>query len=179
MKQHTILYIIVLASTLAQLACNQRDNSSPKQSMSEARKQLEHINRVLIDKDKEQIEAYIERHQLFGMSQNQSGLYYLVWGVESEKKAKPGNIVALNYKISLLDGTLCYSSEDGKPKEFMVGKGGVESGLEIGVLLMSLGQKAKFIMPPHLAHGLLGDNDKIPPLAILVFDVELISIIDN
>ena len=60
-----------------------------------------------------------------------------------------------------------------------MGKGGVESGLEMAVLLMKDGQKGKFILPPHLGHGLIGDNDKIPPLAILVFDIELLAVIKN
>ena len=54
--------------------------------------------------------------------------------------------------------------------------GGVESGLEEGILLMKTGGKAKFILPPHLAYGLPGDGKKIPARAILVYDVELLSI---
>jgi FKBP-type peptidyl-prolyl cis-trans isomerase len=41
---------------------------------------------------------------------------------------------------------------------------------------MRKGEKAKFILPSHLAHGLVGDLQKIPPLSILVLDVELIDL---
>jgi FKBP-type peptidyl-prolyl cis-trans isomerase FkpA len=41
---------------------------------------------------------------------------------------------------------------------------------------MKQGQKAIFIMPPHLAHGLLGDKNKVPPRATLVYDVELLNL---
>ena len=59
---------------------------------------------------------------------------------------------------------------------FKVGFGGVESGLEEGVLLLRTGDKARFIMPPHLAHGLIGDGDCIPMRAIIIYDVELVRV---
>ena len=79
----------------------------------------------------------------------------------------------------MLDGTLCYSSKRNKPKEFLVGYGGVEAGLEMAVKLMHQGQYGKFILPPHLAHGLIGDNDKIPPRSIIVYDVHLLNVIEK
>jgi FKBP-type peptidyl-prolyl cis-trans isomerase len=41
---------------------------------------------------------------------------------------------------------------------------------------MHVGDKAKFILPSHLAHGIMGDNDKIPPLTPVVYNIELLSI---
>ena len=41
---------------------------------------------------------------------------------------------------------------------------------------MKVGDKAKFIIPSHLAFGLLGDENKIPKRATLVYDVELIDV---
>jgi FKBP-type peptidyl-prolyl cis-trans isomerase len=65
------------------------------------------------------------------------------------------------------------------PKTFLIGQGGVESGLEEGILLLQEGDKARFIMPPHLAHGLIGDRDKIPARATIIYDLELVSLSDN
>jgi FKBP-type peptidyl-prolyl cis-trans isomerase len=31
-------------------------------------------------------------------------------------------------------------------------------------------------MPPHLAHGLLGDENKIPPRSVIVYDLHLIDV---
>jgi FKBP-type peptidyl-prolyl cis-trans isomerase len=92
--------------------------------------------------------------------------------------AQTGKQATLNYKVWLLDGTLCYSSEKSGPKKFRIGQGGVESGLEEGVLLLKVGDKARFIMPPHLAQGLIGDQDKIPPRSCIVYEVELVQISD-
>ena len=52
----------------------------------------------------------------------------------------------------------------------------VESGLHEGVQLMRVGDKSRMIMPPHLAHGILGDGDCIPRRAIIIYDVELLNI---
>jgi len=145
--------------------------------LGEAKKTLQEVNQALVEKDRELIHAFIERHDLKGMAENGSGLYYLVWGHGSGEPIKNGDLVSLEYTVSLLDGTLCYTSKGEKPKEFVVGYGGVESGLEMAVLLMQLGQSGKFILPPHLAHGLLGDQNKIPPRSIIVYDVRVINVV--
>lgn len=175
MSKYTVLMAIAIILLTGCKTRNPKDDTpfNPR----EAKKRLEHINRVLVDKDREQIEAYMERMQLQGMIENSAGLYYLVWGDSAGHKVELNDIVVINYSVSLLDGTLCYTTKHKDAKEFLVGKGGVESGLEMGILLMHEGQKGKFILPPHLGHGLLGDNNKIPPLSILVFDVELLEVI--
>ena len=161
MRIKSTLLLILLATFT--FGCKQKGNNNPKTTVSEAKKKLEVINRVLVDKDKEDIEAYISRHRLDGMEENKSGLFYLVWGEATGPKVKTGDVVFLDFKVTLLDGTECYSSEKSRPMEFLVGHGGVESGLEMAVLLMFEGQSGKFILPPHLGHGLLGDMDMIPP----------------
>ena len=85
-------------------------------------------------------------------------------------------MVTLAYDVSLLDGTHCYGSDSLGFKQFRVGQGGVESGLEEGILMLNKGSKAIFIMPPHLAHGLTGDGDQIPARSVIVYHVELIKV---
>jgi FKBP-type peptidyl-prolyl cis-trans isomerase len=58
----------------------------------------------------------------------------------------------------------------------MIGKGGVEAGLEDGILLMHEGGRAKFIIPSHLAFGLTGNGNKIPPKSTLIYDIKLLKI---
>ncbi len=132
-------------------------------------------NKQLVAEEQNIIKRYIDTEGL-EMQQTQTGLWYNIRRGGSGTKVQKGKVVSLKYKISLLDGTICYSSDNKGPKVFLVGQGGVESGLEEGVLLLEKGDGALFIMPPHLAHGLIGDDDKIPPRAILVYDVEVIEI---
>lgn len=76
----------------------------------------------------------------------------------------------------MLTGDLVYSSEIAGEREFRIGRGGVELGLEEGILLMREGDKARFIMPSHLAHGVPGDGVKIPARAAIVYDLELLKV---
>jgi len=91
-------------------------------------------------------------------------------------KAEIGRIAEINYKIKLLDGTTCYDSDSLGSKIFTIGSGHVEKGLEEGILYLCEGDRARFIMPPHLAHGLIGDENKIPARAIIIYEAELLSV---
>ena len=110
------------------------------------------------------------------MKETKTGLWYHI-DIEGEGElAVKGDVVELSYTIALLDGTACYSSDSLGNKQFKVGQGGVEPGLEEGILLLNKGAKATFIMPPHRAHGLVGDDDKIPGRKSIVYKVEVVDI---
>ncbi|MCA1747293.1 MAG: hypothetical protein LC655_06320 [Bacteroidales bacterium] len=44
------------------------------------------------------------------------------------------------------------------------------------MLLLREGSKARFIIPPYLAHGNFGDMDKVPGSAILLTEVEVLEV---
>ena len=76
----------------------------------------------------------------------------------------------------LIDETVFDSSFDrNKPIEFKLGSNQVIEGWEIGISLLSKGDKAKFVIPPELAYGSSGAGGVIPPDATLIFEVELID----
>jgi FKBP-type peptidyl-prolyl cis-trans isomerase FkpA len=77
-----------------------------------------------------------------------------------------------------LDGSVCYSSETSGPGQIKIGQSGKEFGLDEGILKMKSGERAHFILPPYLAHGLIGDMEKIPARSTIVYDIEIIEIID-
>ena len=136
---------------------------------------FEAANRYLATVDAERIESFAKRRN-WKMQTTKTGLWYMIYEQGSGPKTKSGQLALLNYEISLLDGTLCYSSDSLGAKTFAVGHGGVESGLEEGILLLREGDKARLIMPPHRAHGLLGDMNKIPARSIIVYDIELLKL---
>jgi len=110
------------------------------------------------------------------MIETKTGLWYMIYEKGEGKKSKEGLYATINYNIALLDGPQCYSSDSLGPKRFKIGRSLVESGLEEGILLLTEGDKARFILPPHLAHGLVGDDNRIPARSIIVYDVELLSL---
>ena len=75
-----------------------------------------------------------------------------------------------------MDGTQCYSSKSNGPERFVVEKTDIESGLHEALKFMCTDDKAKFILPSHLAHGLIGDSDQIPPLVPIIYDIHLLKI---
>jgi FKBP-type peptidyl-prolyl cis-trans isomerase len=80
------------------------------------------------------------------------------------------------YKVFLLNGTECYSSDKDGLKEFRIGQDHVESGIHEMVQMMKTGDKVRFVLASARAHGLLGDGDKIPPRAPVLYEMELISL---
>jgi FKBP-type peptidyl-prolyl cis-trans isomerase len=59
---------------------------------------------------------------------------------------------------------------------FQIGHGGVETGLEEAILLMKVGDRAKLVIPSHLAHGFFGDDERIPPRATLIYDIKIVNL---
>jgi len=133
------------------------------------------VNQQLVDEDHEEIEAFV-KGMGWEMQTTESGLWYMIYKHGQGEKAATGKIATIEYTVSLLDSVICYSSETLGTKTFKLGYGGVEAGLEEGVLMMRVGDKARMIMPPYLAHGLIGDGDCIPRRAIIIYDVKLINL---
>lgn len=139
------------------------------------REALVGANRILVKKDYERIKSFVERKG-WNMVETSSGLWYQIVEKGDGKPAEKDLLVSFAYTLTLLDGTLIYDSDSTGLKRFRIGSGGVETGLEEGVLLLGVGDKARFIIPPHLAHGLTGDGNKIPPRAIIVYDIAIVSL---
>ena len=146
----------------------QVDKNQLKQSMEKA-------NRYIVHDEEQEINDYIARHGV-EMTASGSGLRYDILDHGSGKKVETGRIVSLEYELYSIAGDLIYSSKEEGIKTFRVGQGGVESGLEEAVLNLHQGDRAKIIIPSHLAYGLHGDEKQIPPYATLIYYVKLIDI---
>ena len=111
-----------------------------------------------------------------GVRTTPSGLQYQVLREGSGPKPQPTDKVRVNYKGTLLDGTVFDSSYDrGEPVEFALNQ--VIPGWTEGVQLMPVNSKYKFWVPANLAYGPNGQ----PPIganATLVFEVELLGIVN-
>ena len=86
----------------------------------------------------------------------------------------PDDVVTVNYRGALLDGTEFDSSyKSGQPRQFPVG--GVIRGWTEALQLMKEGSKWQLFIPPELAYGERGAGS-VPPNSTLIFEVELISV---
>lgn len=112
-----------------------------------------------------------------GFDRTDSGLLYKMIVKGNGKKAEKGKTVSVHYKGMLTDGTEFDSSYKRKqPIDFPLGKGHVIEGWDEGIELLHVGDKARFVIPSHLAYGERGAGGVIPPGATLIFDVELMDV---
>jgi FKBP-type peptidyl-prolyl cis-trans isomerase len=112
-----------------------------------------------------------------GFEETASGLRYQIIQKGEGKKAEKGNMVSVHYKGQLADGTVFDSSyKRNSPLDFKVGVGQVIAGWDEGIMMLNVGDKARFVIPSDLGYGSAGAGGVIPPNATLIFDVELMGV---
>ena len=112
-----------------------------------------------------------------GFDKTDSGLRYKIIQKGSGAKSVKGKNVSVHYKGQLEDGTVFDSSYTRKePIDFVLGVGQVIKGWDEGLQLLNVGDKARLVIPSHLAYGSQGAGGVIPPDATLIFDVELMKV---
>ena len=106
-----------------------------------------------------------------------SGLKYFDMVVgDGPQPSGPTTRVTVHYTGWLMDGTKFDSSVDsGRPATFGLNR--VIAGWTEGVGSMRVGGKRKLVIPSDLAYGPSG-RPSIPPNATLVFDIELLEIVE-
>lgn len=107
-----------------------------------------------------------------------SGLQYEIVKQGEGPKPTESSTVKVHYEGKFLDGTVFDSSINrGEPIEFIPTQ--VIKGWTEGLKLMPVGSKYIFYIPYDLAYGPNGAGGVIPPYATLIFEVELLEIVDN
>jgi len=112
-----------------------------------------------------------------GWTTTGSGLQYKV--VKAGEGPKPAltDMVEVNYRGALLNGTEFDSSyKRGKPAVFPVRQ--VIKGWQEALQLMPVGSTWELVIPSELAYGAQGKGREIGPDAVLKFTVELLAIKD-
>lgn len=113
-----------------------------------------------------------------GVLTTDSGLQYVIMKEGNGAKPTSEDRVKVHYHGTLIDGTVFDSSVDrGEPAEFGVTQ--VIPGWIEGLQLMSEGAKYKFFVPQELAYGANPRPGVIKPFSTLIFEVELIEILDK
>jgi len=107
----------------------------------------------------------------------ESGLQYEVIKMGTGPKPTMENIVKVHYVGTFIDGTEFDSSiKTGEPAQFPLS--GVIPGWIEALQLMPVGSKFKIYLPENLAYGASGAGSEIKPFSTLIFDVELLEIVE-
>jgi FKBP-type peptidyl-prolyl cis-trans isomerase len=122
-------------------------------------------------------EAYLaENSQKEGVMTTDSGLQYKEVVAGDGDTPTAADTVTVHYKGTLIDGTVFDSSyERGQPASFPVN--GVIPGWIEALQLMNVGDKFELAIPSDLAYGSRGTGDVIGPDTTLLFEVELLEIV--
>ncbi|HKX73230.1 MAG TPA: FKBP-type peptidyl-prolyl cis-trans isomerase [Candidatus Saccharimonadales bacterium] len=173
-KKSTRILIIIIAIVMAGgflgtyvlMIMTQQEQSDPKALQSQQERLLKESQKgQTVDPNAYKVEGPVKELQIIDKKQGT--------GVE----VKPSDVVRVHYKGTFAkDGTKFDSSYDrGEPATFAVAE--VIEGWQKGIPGMKVGGERRLVIPAAMAYGETG-NRGIPPNTDLVFEVELLAIVN-
>src|SRR5437870_12401418 len=144
-----------------------------KDVMAQFEKDMEQKQKQLGEKNKTDGAKFLEDNKKKpGVKTTASGLQYKVEKEGTGSQPKATDMVTVNYRGTLIDGTEFDSSyKRGQPATFPVN--GVIKGWTEALQLMRQGSKYQLVIPSNLAYGERAMGQDIGPNATLIFEVEL------
>lgn len=132
-------------------------------------------NRDAMRLEDRDINLYVERHALAPTKSGTGVLLLMLRDVQGEP-VMPEQLVTVNYRLELLNGDTAYATPAGMPESFRVEHDDVESGLHEAIQSLSPGDSAIIIIPSYRAHGLIGDQERVPPRSSVVYHLGLVRV---
>lgn len=174
MKMHTRHFAFLFTCVFLFSNCREEEKAPEIEWNKDLSTQM---NERLAQDEDLNIRMYLENRKSWKMNETGTGLRYYIYQQGNGDQAVSGLIAQVRMKVEGLDGTIFKETEKGEIESFMIDKSDIETGLQEGIKKMRIGDKAKLIVPSHLAHGIAGDMEQIPPLTTLIIDVELLGLI--
>ena len=169
-------YVIAFWALILLLAsCQGKPQPVQPQSNDQLKESLEQANRYLANEEEEDIQNYVRRHQ-WDMVSTGTGLQYQIVQAGADQLIQSGQTVTAEYVLYNLFGDVVYSSETDGLMHFVVGQGGVVTGIDEAVRHLHRGDIARVIVPSHLGYGLLGDQKSVPSKATLIYTLKIIEV---
>jgi FKBP-type peptidyl-prolyl cis-trans isomerase FklB len=147
-----------------------------KEVMQQFEKDMEQKQKAAGEKNKTEGAKFLEENKKKeGVKTTASGLEYKVIKEGTGPQPKATDMVTVNYRGTLIDGTEFDSSyKRGQPATFPLN--GVIKGWTEGLQLMKKGAKYQFFVPSNLAYGERSVGPDIAANATLIFEVELVDV---
>jgi FKBP-type peptidyl-prolyl cis-trans isomerase len=122
-------------------------------------------------KDAAIINKYLTDNKITAQ-EDTSGIRYVIHHTAAGKKPTAENCVEVKYTGKFLKDGKVFDQND----KIAFPLSGVIPGWRIGIPMLGIGDSATFYIPSGLAYGPQGYPGAIPPDAILIFDVKLLSV---
>jgi FKBP-type peptidyl-prolyl cis-trans isomerase len=165
--------LICFVSIVLLVSCNEEPAKKTPEWNTE--KSIEMNEELAAEQDLD-IDLFLAKYESKEIIKTGSGLRYILMKPSNGEQAKAGQEAFVSYSVQLLDGTEVYITSEDELDVFDIDNSQIESGIHEGIKRMKVGEKAILVFPSHLAHGLIGDMQKIPPLSPLVVEIELIEL---
>jgi FKBP-type peptidyl-prolyl cis-trans isomerase FkpA len=166
-------YILILL--LPFKACQSPVQENVQKAEDKQSKAFLETNKYIRERHREHIVAFANRAG-WEMTETPTGLWYMIIEQGDGPPVEREMQVIYTFETRLLNGKICYSADTTSPKKIVAGKGNIEAGLEEGLMMLREGSRARFIIPPYLAHGNFGDMNKIPGSSILLTEVHILEV---
>lgn len=122
-------------------------------------------------------ESFLEKNcKKDGVITTESGLQYIVLEDTAGPKPFENDRVRVDQRAWLIGGKVLDDTyKEGVPLEFSLGE--VIDGYQEGLMMMGVGSKYRFFVPPELGWGEKGSGGRIGPNAVVIFEVKLLEIL--
>ncbi len=177
MKQ-TFFLIIILSFVALIEACHSETTKPTKPNIKDLDEKILNANKLIVRDETKDIHFLLKRYH-WKMKTTGTGMYYSIDVDKEGSLLQKGDKVDIAYSISLINGKEVYNSTRDSIKTIVIEESDEPVGVHELLKMMSLGDKAKAIIPSYMAYGILGDNDQIPPYATLIYRIEIINIHKN
>ena len=142
---------------------------NPTSNTPDLKEHFINANRTIAQSEETSINEYVARRK-WDMQKLPDGVR--LWEYEKGRgpKVNVEDSVHIVYSVEAINGKLIYSDIT---DDYVAGRRQQMIGLDQAVLQLSVGSRAKVILPSNLAYGIGGDGDRIPQSAILIIDVKV------
>jgi FKBP-type peptidyl-prolyl cis-trans isomerase FkpA len=123
-----------------------------------------------VSKDDDKITKYLSEKSI-AAQRDSSGLHYVLHKNNGKAKPTGESCVVVDYKGALLEDGHVFDQN----KNFSFPLSNVIEGWRVGIPLLGIGDSATIYIPSYMAYGPQGVPGAIPPDAVLIFDVKLLS----
>lgn len=181
-------FLITTIKLLNIFETKEQADSARNASMKEAQERMERESAEQLVKDDKLLQDYFKANKL-QVQKAPQGTYVQIIEPGSGPLIDTSVVVKANYTGMLMDGKIFDSNTDSAFRHvtpLLVNMtddpalgGGIIKGWKDGLTLLRKGSKAKFFIPSSLAYGAQGAAPDIKPNAILIFNIEILDVLNR